>query len=55
MSLRRIADRMIAEVDIGVPILAEVTVKAIHDLGLSEGDEVYCLFKARAWQYLGTG
>lgn len=54
ISLRRIADRMIAEVDIGVPILAEVTVKAIRDLGLSEGDPVYCLFKARAWHYLET-
>ena len=54
MSLRRVADRMIAEVDIGVPILAEVTIKAIRDLGLQEGDTVYCLFKARAWQYLAT-
>lgn len=55
LGLRRIADRVLAEVDIGVPILAEVTVKAVHDLGLTEGDPVYCLFKARAWQYLGTG
>ena len=55
LGLRRIADRILAEVDIGVPILAEVTVKAVHDLGLTEGDRVYCLFKARAWQYLGAG
>ena len=55
LSLRRVADRVLAEVDIGVPILAEVTVKAIRDLGLVEGDQVYCLFKARAWQYLGAG
>lgn len=54
LELRRIADRIVAEVDIGVPILAEVTVKAIRDLDLCVGDEVYCLFKARAWQYLGT-
>lgn len=54
LSLRRIADRMLVEVDIGVPILAEVTVKAVRDLHLMEGDPVYCLFKARAWQYLGA-
>ena len=54
LGLRRIADRMVAEIDIGVPILAEVTIKAIRDLGLKEGDAVYCLFKARAWQYLAT-
>lgn len=53
LSVRRIADRMLVEVDIGVPILAEVTVKAVRDLALTEGDFVYCLFKARAWQYLG--
>ena len=54
LGLRRIADRMLVEVDVGVPILAEITVKAVHDLGLMEGDTVYCLFKARAWQYVGT-
>ncbi|MBL8259475.1 MAG: TOBE domain-containing protein, partial [Candidatus Competibacteraceae bacterium] len=53
LGLRRIADRMLAEVDVGVPILAEVTVKAVRDLDLRVGDEIYCLFKARAWQYLG--
>jgi molybdate transport system ATP-binding protein len=53
LGLRRIADRMLAEVDVGVPILAEITVKAVRDLGLLEGDQVYCLFKARAWHYLG--
>lgn len=52
LSLRRIADRMLVEVDIGAPILAEVTVKAVHDLQFIKGDIVYCLFKARAWQYL---
>lgn len=50
---RQIADRVLVEIDIGVPILAEVTVKAVHDLALTVGDQVYCLFKARAWQYLG--
>jgi molybdate transport system ATP-binding protein len=55
LSLRRIADRMLVEVNIGAPILAEVTVKAVHDLGLREGDRVYCLFKARAWHYVGAG
>ena len=54
LGLRRIADRMLVEVNIGVPILAEVTVKAVQDLGLVEGDTVYCLFKARAWHYLAT-
>ncbi|MBK7543000.1 MAG: molybdenum ABC transporter ATP-binding protein [Candidatus Competibacteraceae bacterium] len=54
LGLRRIGDRVLAEVDIGVPILAEVTVKAVRDLDLREGETVYCLFKARAWQYLGA-
>ena len=54
LNLRRIADRIVAEVDIGVPILAEITVKSVHDLRLVEGDTVYCLFKARAWHYLGA-
>jgi molybdate transport system ATP-binding protein len=53
LGLRRVADRMLVEVDIGVPILAETSVKAVHDLGLREGDTVHCLFKARAWQYVG--
>lgn len=54
LSLRRIADRVLVAVDIGAPILAEVTVKAAQDLQLTESDTVYCLFKARAWQYLGA-
>ncbi len=54
LGLRRIADRVLAEVDIGVPILAEITLKALRDLHLTEGDAVYCLFKARAWHYLGA-
>jgi molybdate transport system ATP-binding protein len=53
LGLRRIADRVLAEVDVGVPILAEITVKAVRDLGLTKGDAIYCLFKARAWHYLG--
>ena len=53
LGLRRITDRVLAEVDVGVPILAEITVKAVNDLRLMEGDTVYCLFKARAWHYLG--
>ena len=55
LSVRRIADRVLAEVDIGVPILAEVTVKAARELDLRPGDAVWCLFKARAGQYLGAG
>ena len=54
LGLRRIADRVLVEVDVGAPILAEITVKAVQDLGLMEGDTVYCLFKARAWHYLGA-
>ena len=54
LGLRQIADRVLAEVDVGVPILAEITVKAVRDLGLTQGDPVYCLFKARAWHYLGA-
>jgi molybdate transport system ATP-binding protein len=52
--LQRIADRVLVEVDIGVLIQAEVTLKAVHDLRLAVGDPVYCLSKVRAWSYLGT-
>lgn len=48
-------DRVLVDVDIGAPIQAEVTRKAVQDLQLRVGDGVYCLFKARAWNYLGTG
>lgn len=55
LGLRRVADRVLVEVDVGTPVTAEITIKAAQDLGLAEGNTVYCLFKARAWQYLGTG
>ncbi len=52
--LQRVADRMLVELDVGAPLQAEVTFKAVHDLRLAVGDEVYCLSKVRAWSYLGA-
>lgn len=41
----------LVEIDAGVPVLAEVSGKAIADLQLQPGDTVYCLIKAQAFEY----
>jgi len=41
----------LVEIDAGVPILAEVSGKAVEDLGLQPGDSIYCLIKAQAFEY----
>jgi molybdate transport system ATP-binding protein len=52
--LTQIANRMLIEVDVGTPILAEVSLKAASDLHLHPGDPIYCLIKAQTFTHLGT-
>lgn len=36
----------------GVPLVAEITPRALHELTLAVGDTVYCLIKTRSFSYL---
>ncbi|HEX5539025.1 MAG TPA: molybdenum ABC transporter ATP-binding protein [Methylophilaceae bacterium] len=53
-AIRQVDHRVLVSVDIGCVLIAEVTAKAVHDLGMAPGDQVYCLIKAQAMRYLGT-
>lgn len=44
--------RVLVEVDVGRPVLAELSLKAIQELGLEAGAAAYCLIKAHAIRYL---
>ncbi|MFQ5491518.1 MAG: molybdenum ABC transporter ATP-binding protein [Phycisphaerae bacterium] len=44
--------RVLVEVDVGRPLLAELSLKAIDQLGIAEGATVFCLIKAHAIRYL---
>lgn len=46
--MRSHGSRITCEVDVGVPLVAEVTASAAASLNLSAGKRVYCLFKASA-------
>ena len=46
--------REICLVDIGVPVIAEITHAARERLGLEVGANAWCLFKARALRYRGN-
>ncbi|MBI5187263.1 MAG: molybdenum ABC transporter ATP-binding protein [Nitrospinae bacterium] len=50
--ITRVGTRALVQVDIGAPVLAEVTLKAVHDLALKEGDPIFCLIKSRSFTYL---
>ena len=47
--------QVFVEVDVGTPILAEVTPRTIRSLALAEGSAVWCLVKTRAIKYLSVG
>ncbi len=47
-------ERTLVTVDIGVPLLAEVSSEAVTRLGLACGQLVWCLVKAQALRVLGT-
>lgn len=43
-----VAGRGLVEVDVGYPLLVEVSLRAVANLNLHTGREVFCLFKAHA-------
>lgn len=45
-------DRDVCVVDIGIPLLAEISPQGARTLGLAAGNPVWCLFKSSALQYL---
>lgn len=45
-------DRDVCVVDIGIPLLAEISSQGARTLGLAAGNPVWCLFKSSALQYL---
>jgi molybdate transport system ATP-binding protein len=54
-AIRKVDHRVLVTVDIGGgSVIAEVTAKAVHDLAITTGDQVYCLIKAQAMRYLGV-
>ena len=53
--ITRLGDRMLVEIDIGQPLLAEVSVRAVQTLGLAPGAPALCLVKSQALAYLGGG
>jgi molybdate transport system ATP-binding protein len=41
-----------AHIDVGAPLLADITPRACRELDLKEGETVYCLIKTRSFSYL---
>lgn len=53
--ITRIAEHgggMVAEIDVGQPLLVAITRRAVETLNLAPGRETWCLIKAQAVQYL---
>jgi molybdate transport system ATP-binding protein len=50
--LTEVAGRRVARIDVGFPLVAEVTRAAVEELGLAAGTEVHCLVKASAFRWL---
>ena len=45
-------ESLIVQVDCGVTLLAEITHSACHEMSLTEGDNIYCLIKTHAVNYV---
>lgn len=50
----RTAEYAMVQVDCGHALLAAVSLRALSDMDLREGDTVYCLAKAQAFAYVGA-
>jgi molybdate transport system ATP-binding protein len=48
-------DRDMCVVDIGIPLVAELSPSGARALALTDGEPVWCLFKSSALQYLDAG
>jgi molybdate transport system ATP-binding protein len=53
LSIKMVGHMALVTVDIGTSLLVEVTGKSIVDLGIHEGQEIYCLMKAQSIRYFG--
>jgi len=48
-------DRDMCVVDIGIPLVVEISPSGAKTLGLAAGNRIWCLFKSSALQYLDAG
>jgi len=48
----RTAENVLVQIDCGNTLLASITPRALVEMGLQEGDIVYCLIKAQSFTYL---
>ena len=51
--IRQVDHRVLVTVDVGFTVVAEITLRALHDLDITINKPVYCLIKAQAMGYLG--
>ncbi len=51
--LREVDHRVLVTVDVGFMLVAEITLRALHELDITINKPVYCLIKAQAMGYLG--
>ncbi|MDD5036743.1 MAG: ATP-binding cassette domain-containing protein [Methylococcaceae bacterium] len=48
----RTPEHAVVQIDCGNTLLAGVSLRAVNEMGLQEGDTVYCLIKAHSFSYL---
>ncbi len=53
-AIREVDHRVLVTVDIGFIVVAEITLRALHDLNITLDKPVYCLIKTQAMAYLGV-
>ena len=53
VAIREVDHRVLVTVDVGFIVVAEITLRALHDLEIALGKSVYCLIKAQAMGCLG--
>ena len=51
--IRQVDYRVLVTVNVGFILVAEITLRALHDLDITIGKPVHCLIKAQAMCYLG--
>lgn len=50
----RTPSHAVVQIDCGVTLLAGISLKALNEMALDEGDTVYCLIKVHAFSYVGA-
>ena len=53
MFVTHTASQVTVHVDIGSPLVVDITPKAFSQLALSQGNEIYCLIKTHSFAFLG--